>query len=222
MNSAQRYLEVGVNEGRTFLEVDIPYKDAVDPNFLFDTRGHHSDRVRFFPETSDRFWTSGSATTYDVIFLDGLHTFEQTLRDLISSMTFSHGRTVWLIDDTIPSDVFSAIPDQQRSYRERQRMKLSDNPWHGDIYKVVFALHDFFPTMSYATIVGSGNPQTLVWYAPRTDFKPRANNLEAISRATFFDIAPNRRVFNLMSETDALKTLSGALNGLIDTHIPMS
>ena len=30
------YLEIGVNRGVTFHEVSVPYKVAVDPQFLFD------------------------------------------------------------------------------------------------------------------------------------------------------------------------------------------
>lgn len=70
-------------------------------------------------ETSDEFWVSGNPTPYDLIAIDGLHTFEQAIRDLLSSMRFSHPCTIWLIDDTLPCDVFSAIPDRERSFRER-------------------------------------------------------------------------------------------------------
>ena len=33
---ARHYLEIGVNEGKTFRDITIPYKTGVDPNFLFD------------------------------------------------------------------------------------------------------------------------------------------------------------------------------------------
>ncbi len=204
INNAQSYLEIGVNEGHTFHEVNLPYKDAVDPNFLFDVNPYQTEKVRFFREPSDLFWASQNPKIYDVIFIDGLHTFEQTFRDMVCSMRFSHERTIWLIDDTLPSDVFSAMPNQQQSYRERQRMNIPGWPWHGDVFKLVIAIHDFLPVLNYATIINSGNPQTLAWYAPRANFKPCANNLETISRLTFFDIEPNIRFFKCLNEEDAM------------------
>lgn len=211
VNNARRYLEIGVFEGETFRDVDIEFKDGVDPAFAFDPGPWASDRVRLFPQTSDEFWNSGNPATYDLIFIDGLHTFEQTIRDLICSMRFSHPRTIWLIDDTLPCDVFSAIPDKARSFRERGRAGLPGLPWHGDVFKLVFAIHDFMPVLSYATIVGSGNAQTLAWYSPRRDFKAEVNNWEVISRMTFFDIDSHLWLFNVMDEEAALLTLRSQL-----------
>lgn len=212
INEAEHYLEIGVATGKTFEDVNIKFKDGVDPNFGFDTAKLASDRDRFFSQRSDDFWISDQPKIYDVIMIDGLHTFEQTFRDILCSMRFSHTKTVWLIDDTLPSDVFSAIPNQQRSYSERRKMKIEGIPWHGDVYKIVPAVHDFLPILSYVTIVNSGNPQTLAWYAPRSSFKPQANNLEAISRMTFFDIEPNIKIFNLVDEETAMKLLKSSLS----------
>ncbi len=47
INGAQRYLEIGVAEGYTFMDVKIAHKTGIDPNFLFDYTkysdlpGHH-------------------------------------------------------------------------------------------------------------------------------------------------------------------------------------
>lgn len=210
INKASRYLEIGVNRGETFFDVNVEFKDGVDPAFQFDTMAVINDKIRLFSETSDNFWISKSPSKYDIIMLDGLHTFEQTFRDLICSMRFAHERTVWLIDDTLPSDVFSAIPDQKRSYRERQKMNIGGFPWHGDVFKIVPAICFFLPVLEYVTIINSGNPQTVAWYYPRPVFQPSANNLESISRMSFFDIEPNFSLFNFAEEADALDRLASA------------
>ncbi|HUQ36473.1 MAG TPA: class I SAM-dependent methyltransferase [Aestuariivirga sp.] len=207
INAGISYLEIGVETGSTILNVDMPRKDGVDPLFKFDTDLFASSDVRFFSQTSDAFWTSGKSRTYDIIMIDGLHTFEQTFRDLLCSMRFSHQQTVWLIDDTLPSDVFSAIPDQARCLRERQKLGSRNRAWHGDVYKIVPAIHDFIPVFDYATIVKSGNPQTLAWFSNRNDFKPRLANLEAISRMNYFDIEPNLGLFNIADEDEAFSRL---------------
>ena len=95
---------------------------------------------------------------------------------------------------------------------QREKMKIGGLPWHGDTFKVVPAIHDFIPTLEYATIINSGNPQTLAWYGRRLQFKPFVNNLEAISRMTYFDIAPNAGVFNLVNEDQAFERLESAFS----------
>ncbi len=107
------YLEIGVFEGETFANVEVRRRCGVDPDPLFDPvllpRGS-----KFAVMTSDAFFAMiRPSKHFDVAFIDGLHTVEQTYRDLIN--TFAHLRGgVVLIDDTVPSDEYSAIPDQAR------------------------------------------------------------------------------------------------------------
>jgi hypothetical protein len=212
LTDARSYLEVGVQAGGTFLSVDIAAKDAVDPAFPFDVARYQTPAIRFHQMCSDQFFGSRLPhSTYDIVFLDGLHTFQQTLRDFLATLTLSHERTVWLLDDTLPCDAFSALPDQAHSYRERERAGLPGNPWHGDVYKVVLALHDFFPNLNYATITDGGNPQTLIWREPRPDFAPLFSGLEAIERCSYFQLESCEPAFRFQTEGDALQLLSQSL-----------
>ena len=70
----------------------------------------------YHPITSDQYRMPllGDERPFDLIFLDGLHTYSQTLRDFRASQALAHSRTVWLIDDTVPSDPIAADPDLQR------------------------------------------------------------------------------------------------------------
>ena len=107
--SCRTYLEIGVNKGETFLDVNVASRVGVDPEFHFDWSLHHGkDGIRLHQCLSDTFFGSiDPATTYDLIFVDGLHTFEQTYRDILHALRHSHPGTVIAIDDTIPCDVFS-------------------------------------------------------------------------------------------------------------------
>jgi hypothetical protein len=195
MIKAQRYLEIGVHTGKTFHALDFAQMDAVDPDFLFDPADHTRTGRRYFPVTSDAFFCNPpDAKPYDLIFLDGLHTFEQTFRDFCASQALAHAQTVWLIDDTVPNDIFSAIPDQQQALELRAAHGLTSPGWNGDVFKTVFALHDFFPNFDYRTLIGGGRPQTMVIRRPRSGFAPRWNNLELISRAGYTDFIQNRDV----------------------------
>lgn len=208
MTGAKRYLEIGVATGVTFQGVNAVFKDGVDPNFRFDVVEVATENHRLFAMTSDAFFGSARPhRTYDVIFLDGLHTFEQTFRDLLASLLHAHAGTVWLIDDTLPTDVFSAQRDFRFAVRKRKEAGLKGGHWHGDTFKVVLALHDFFPNMSFRTITTGGNSQTVAWLAPRQGFAPSFDDLEAISRLTFFDLENLKNEFNFCSEKEALDAL---------------
>ena len=205
----EKYLEIGVSKGHTFLNVDFPIKHAVDPNFQLEKSTYESHYVRFYEMTSDEFFVNHADANlkYDLIFLDGLHTFEQTFRDFCCSQAHCHDGTVWLIDDVHPNDIFSAHPKQKQAYRFRKRHGLEGQAWHGDVFKLVFAIHDFFPNLSYRTIIGRGNPQTVVIRRPRPDFAPAFRDLERISRMSYYDFVAHRDRMNLAKDDEVLDWL---------------
>jgi hypothetical protein len=187
INEAKSYLEIGVSNGFTFNNVKIDKKDAVDVRFGFDVSSFENEFVRFFEEPSDTFFSSDKPMNYDIIFIDGLHTFEQTLRDFIASFRHSNRNTIWIIDDTIPSDVFSCLRDPSDSRGFRGRHGLTGADWHGDVYKVVAFIHDFFPTVEYRTVWKGGNPQTIAMWGNRK-VNPIYNSAERISRLNYFEL----------------------------------
>jgi Methyltransferase domain len=211
LNGARRYLEIGVFKGKTFLNQTFAHSDGVDPNFQFDPAPHGSASRRFFKMSSDEFFLNRpEADPYDLIFLDGLHTFEQTFRDICASMAMSHPGTVWVIDDTMPSDIFSAITNQREALRLRAAHGKRSNDWHGDVFKAVFALHDFFPTFDYRTVTDDGNPQTVMIRRPRPDFNPKWNSLEAISRLGYQDFLANKALLQPCGNIEMLGWLASA------------
>lgn len=188
INNAQRYLEIGVSNGFTFNSVEIKHRDAVDVRFGFNTGDFANAETRFFEISSDIFFeTLSDDIRYDIIFIDGLHTFEQTLRDFSASLRFSHDKTIWIIDDTIPSDVFSGLRSPSLARRFRDAHGLSGSDWHGDVYKLVALIHDYFPTIDYRTTAGPNNAQTIAMWGNRksTQF---FKSVEEISRLDFFGL----------------------------------
>jgi hypothetical protein len=201
-----RYLEIGVSHGVTFHAVKIENRVAVDPRFQFKTSDFENPSTKFFEVPSDAYFDAlGDDVTYDQFFIDGLHTFEQTLRDFSNTLLHSHRRTVWLIDDTKPSDVYSSLPDNRDTFLFRGEVgRADDHSWHGDVYKVVAYIHDFCPGLDYRTIVGSGNIQTLVWRSKQGRRVPKFKNLESISRLTYFDLRKSIDLLREASEEDAI------------------
>lgn len=160
---AGRYLEVGLAYGHTFENVQAPVRWGVDPDPRFN--------VKYLPPgthvavmTSDEFFEGiDPRESFDVVFIDGLHTYRQTYRDLVNAFRVCP-RGVILIDDVVPSDEVSAMPDQEKSLNERSRRGFKDRyTWHGDVFRVILCLEAYHPELSFRTIVGVDNPQALVW-----------------------------------------------------------
>lgn len=210
--SLRTYLEIGVNNGQTFLNVSIPYKVAVDPNFRFDTEEYKNEATFFFSQTSDLFfsdlrdasslsplWASfaqNDKLTFDIIFIDGLHTFEQSLRDFENSLHFSHKDTIWILDDTVPNDPYSCMPSQRGCIKYRAKMGVKSSAWHGDVYKTLFAIHDSYPDFSYCTIMDKGNPQTFLWHAsPHHDRVPQFGSLDEIACIDYITMFKHADIF---------------------------
>jgi len=158
---AKNYLEIGLSAGKTFQNVKFMLRVGVDPHPLF-ALDKLPKQSTVFPITSDDFFAICEESTFDLVFIDGLHTFEQTYRDLIHSLELCPTGLI-LIDDVVPSDEFSAMRDQMDSQALRKKADISGSSWHGDVFKVILCLSDHHPELSVRTIVGSGNPQTLVW-----------------------------------------------------------
>ncbi|GEM_PF-567943 len=187
INQSSSYLEIGVHKGQTFKEIKVEKKVAVDPKFLLNQNEYDSKNVVFLEITSDEFFRNFAKDfpEFDLIYLDGLHCFEQTYRDFCASIACAHSKTIWLIDDTCPGSYAQAQSSHQLAKRLKQLSGEKDGSWMGDVFKVVAAIHDFFPQYSFATFPDHG--QTVVWKKWRTDFQPKWNNLEMISRLEYAD-----------------------------------
>ena len=210
---ARSYLEVGVSRGKTFNAVELPRKVAVDPEFRFDLEEFKADGVDFLEIPSDEYFeVHKPQEKFDIIFLDGLHEFHQTLRDFENTLGCSHPGTIWLIDDVLPCDEFSALPDEQECPRLRAETGSDSHKWHGDIYKVMFAIHDFFPDFDYVSINSDGNGQALVWRAPRGAVEPVLGSMEAIDRLDYAGMLERQDVLRFCDEDDAFAALHASID----------
>ena len=162
------YLEIGVEYGYTFVNVKSDLKYAVDPNLRFN-KLLRPRSWRLHETNSDEFFSSlEKSVKFDVVFLDGLHTSEQTYRDFCNCLPHLKSKSVVIIDDTVPSDEFSAISDQELSYQLRLKSgKPGDGSWHGDVFRVIEGINSVrnFP-FNIATISNLNNPKTVIWISP--------------------------------------------------------
>lgn len=97
---ATRYLEIGVNEGVTFDRIRCPIRVGVDP-------GSSKATVH---ATSDHYFERliAESTRFDLVFVDGLHTEEQVVRDVENALAhLSDGGAVVVHDCNPPTETYT-------------------------------------------------------------------------------------------------------------------
>jgi cephalosporin hydroxylase len=115
-----------------------------------------SANTHLFPETSDAFFANGRARSLlgdrplSIGFIDGLHLFEQALRDFIGLEALCGPDSVIVLHDTIPLDEAT----QTREPRTRFHT--------GDVWRTVLCLKHFRPELRIATIATPPSGLTIV------------------------------------------------------------
>lgn len=106
------YLEIGVLKGESFLAIRARHKIGVDPNVRIPRTKklrywrNLFSRTRYFEMTSDAFFAEHadvlSEHGVDVALIDGLHTYEQSLRDVENCLNVLNPRGAILTHDCSP------------------------------------------------------------------------------------------------------------------------
>lgn len=197
------YLEIGLGNGGTFDCVKAARKVGVDPHpwnpAVSSLEGVH---ILSSDEYFSRNWHT--EIKFDLILLDGLHTAEQTYRDFVNSLHYAHATTIWLIDDVVPSDVYSAIPDQTEAVRQRKAaLGGNDMAWHGDVYKALWMIKAFHNNMRVRTF-WKRQPQALVYYSAAAKPSPKSATLGEIAALTYEDTVSRRLEYNPGDEEEIL------------------
>ena len=74
------------------------------------------DKTRYHQVTSDEYFELRSKSNhksqldvFDLFFIDGLHTYDQTYRDFCNCLGVSKSDSFFVIDDTVPADLYSSL-----------------------------------------------------------------------------------------------------------------
>lgn len=165
-----KMLEIGSDLGLLVESIYINSIFAVDPvrNYKIPFKFRH---IKFFEMTSDEFFKN-SSEDFDLIYIDGLHTFEQSFNDLINSMgrLRSGGPSLIYLDDVLPNDEFSCLENPYDTFEGRKKLHghLNDLSWMGSVYKIIPLLAEC--DLSYSTLNLDGK------YVTRIKFDQSSNS----------------------------------------------
>lgn len=115
-NNYSNYLEIGCDQNQLFSKVKIKHKIGVDPS--------NGGNVR---KTSDQFFLENN-DKFDIVFIDGLHTYKQVKKDIINSTKCLKENGIILVHDCLPDSLGKqAVP----------RYKMQ---WNGDVWRAIIDL----------------------------------------------------------------------------------
>ncbi len=127
------YVEIGVSTGASLALVRPPTRAiGIDPAPRI--QGDSPATTQIFATTSDQFFAEHDLRAvlggrdFDLAFVDGLHTFEQTLADIANLERSAGPDSIILVHDVLPADEACAARDCRSAL------------WAGDTWKIIPAL----------------------------------------------------------------------------------
>ncbi len=142
------YLEIGVHQGHS-LSLAHPAARCLGIDPAADIRCDVPRHTTILATTSDEAFASGDVDRFldgealDLVFIDGLHLFEQALRDFVNVEARCHPDSVVLVHDCLPIDADTSARDRTTAV------------WSGDVWKVVAALRAHRRDLTVVTIDAS-------------------------------------------------------------------
>lgn len=117
--SAQKYLEIGCDKNKIFRQINCNVKIGVDP-----ARGgtHRMYSDEFFSQNNE---------TFDVIFIDGLHHYDQVSKDFNNSLNCLNDNGIIILHDMMPSSEEEAVVPIPN---------VLPYTWVGDVWRLAFDL----------------------------------------------------------------------------------
>ncbi|WUI27609.1 class I SAM-dependent methyltransferase [Mycobacterium sp. NBC_00419] len=199
------YLEIGVSKGLAFRQISADEKIAVDPAFRLsdDTRQLADAKGRathYFEITSDDFFATQAdflaQRPVDVALIDGMHTYEQVVRDVENTLRYLRDDgVIFLHDCNPPFELAGRRAESWDDFIAGQSGPLVIGLWNGDVWKAIVHLRSTRPDLIVGVLkcdqgvgfVRKGSPESTLPYS-----------VEQIEALTYADLkADRKRLLNL-------------------------
>jgi len=192
------YLEIGVERGINFFQIDTELKLGVDPNFVIPGGVKDTEKEKFFTMASDEFFANPPKEILerglDIVLIDGLHTYEQSLKDVENCLKYLNPNGIIVMHDCLPDSPATAMP----TLEEAKKHPDFKGNWTGDVYKTIIHLRATRPDLFVAVvntdwgigIIKKGEPENML-----------SMSIEDIKNMTFEEFAKDKeKLLNLKSK----------------------
>lgn len=147
---AECYLEIGVKKGKAFLKIKARKKIGVDPNFKIKAKRKLKAILKNFSNISNEYYEMTSDVFFekfadrhenlhgvDVAFIDGLHTYEQSLKDVQNCLKFLKEDGIIVMHDCNPLSKAQAYPANSPEHAASSCPSKWEGDWSGDVWKTI-------------------------------------------------------------------------------------
>jgi glycosyltransferase involved in cell wall biosynthesis len=199
---AKTYLEIGVEYGTVFYQIKAKRKIAVDPEFKISWKRKLVDlpnrlRVKYFQLTSDDFFSKYGnlfkKDKIDLAFVDGLHTYRQTAKDIENCLKYLSEKGIIIVHDCSPPSEAAAASKREGA----ENLPGWKGSWCGDVWKAIVYFRSSKNDLNIFTldcdyglgIISKGRPDNMLNFS-----------LEEIDKMNYYDLSQSRKEFlNLKS-----------------------
>jgi len=224
---SRTYLEIGCYKGKTFFKINAERKLAVDPKFHLEFYlGLLKEILRspkkvmtisYFRDTSDRFFTKrtrllNKVSPLDIVFIDGLHTFKASLKDVINTLNYLNEHGVIVLHDCYPPNAAAAMPSEHfPTVEEATQIKGWTGAWCGDVWKTIAYIKQNFNKELDVVVLNTDNGLGIIKPKPNRSFRnlelldSEINRLDALGYETMVSNAKD--MINLIDESMSLELI---------------
>ncbi len=201
-NNYSSYLEIGVNRGYCFFNIKCKNKTGVDPRFeiplwrkwLYIFKNTCNINNNYIEKTSDDFFKANK-NSFDIILVDGLHTFQQSYKDIINSMQVLNQNGYILIHDCSPISAASA--QDVESINEAKKHPEYEGDWSGAVWKSIIKFRQEYPNI-FTAVIDTDHGVGII--APNMKSTKQLSKNILLDQLHYSDLENNRKeLLNLMS-----------------------
>jgi hypothetical protein len=198
------YLEIGVQTGYCFFKIKADEKLAVDPDFIIKLKNKIKAYIKnfsnfnnkYFELTSDDFFAQQGNYVkaiggLDVVFIDGLHLYEQVVKDIENSLKYLNAGGVILVHDCNPLNENAAVRAYTSTEVAAMNLPGYDYIWNGDVWKAIVELRATRKDVEVMVI----NSDHGVGIITAGAGKPLALTTEQLNNLTYADLDKNREAY---------------------------
>lgn len=149
--NARSYLEIGIFRGNVIFNIEAQQKWGIDPILPHFVKNKKDGKaffqgVNLFETTSDVFFESHASSELkngvDVVFIDGLHSYAQSLKDVNNCLTYLNDEGVIIMHDCNPLSAAIGYPIKDSPKELFELAEKGEIPgwngcWTGDVWKTL-------------------------------------------------------------------------------------